>query len=138
MSEARNVGFPFQEIANYFQERGFRVTKAHAGDDRGAARFQMPIAMKGGSSDLGYYVDVKYEYGTFYFYWFLRTKAPGRAGGIKVMKPGGGKPRWEVEYVPRDLKVVMDEIDYEISVYDAEGTHPFDLGLPPSRFAFKG
>jgi hypothetical protein len=138
VTESRRVTWPFNEIAEYFQERGYRVVKAHAGDDRGAARFHMPINMKGGSRDLGYYVDVKFEYGTFYFYWFLRTKAPGRAGGIKVMKPGGGKPRWEVEYIPNNLNVVMDEIDYEIAKHAEEGTHPFDLGLPPSRFAFRG
>ena len=54
------------------------------------------------------------------------------------MRPGGSKPRWEVDYVEKDLKVVMDEIDYEISVHAEEGTHPFDLGLPPSKFAYKG
>ena len=136
MNEAKNVSWPFTEIADYFQERGYKVNKAHAGDDRGAALFQMPITIKGGSRDLGYYVDVKYEYGTFYFYWFLRTKQPN--GRIKVMRPGGGKPRWEVEYRESDLKVVMDEVDYEIAVHAQEGTHPFDLGLPPSKFKYKG
>lgn len=139
MNEARNVSFPFTEIAEDFQDRGYKVKKAHAGDDRGAALFQMPISIPGGTKDFGYYVDVKYEYGTFYFYWYLRTKAsPGSQQRIKVMKPGGGKPRWEVDYIERDLKVVMDEIDYEISVHAEEGTHPFDLGLPPSKFAYKG
>ncbi|OUU74775.1 MAG: hypothetical protein CBC29_06500 [Methylococcaceae bacterium TMED69] len=136
VTESLRVTWPFQEIADYFQERGYKATKAHAGDARGSARFQLPITIKGGSRDLGYYVDVKYEYGTFYFYWFLRTKQPN--GRIKVMRPGGGKPRWEVEYRESDLKVVMDEIDYEISVHDDKGTHPFDLGLPTSRFAFQG
>lgn len=140
LTEAKyNTAFPFSEIAEYFTERGYKKKKAHAGDTRGAALFQMPINIKGGSSDLGYYVDVKYEYGTFYFLWFLRTKAdPSSQQRIKIMKPGGGKPRWEVEYIEKDLKVVMDEIDYEISVHDSEGTHPFDLGLRASKFAYKG
>ena len=34
--------------------------------------------------------------------------------------------------------VVVDEIDYEIAVHAEEGTHPFDLGLSPSKFAYKG
>ena len=54
------------------------------------------------------------------------------------MKPGAGKPRWEAEYKPADLKVVVDEIDFEISKHDAEDIHPFDLGLPDSKFKFKG
>ena len=138
-SFTRNVSFPFSEIAEYFQDRGYKVVKAHAGDDRGAALFQIPISVPGGTRDFGYYVDVKYEYGTFYFYWYLRTMAsPSSQQRVKVIKPGGGKPRWEVDYIEKDLKVVMDEIDYEISVHDAEGTHPFDLGLPPSKFAYKG
>ena len=135
ISVGRSVAFPFSEIADWFQERGYKVKKAHAGDDRGKALFHMPSDMQRDFS-LGYYVDVKYEYGTFYFYWYFRGKEPN--GRIKVMKPGGGKPRWEVGYIMRDLEIVMDEIDYEISVHDAEGTHPFDLGLPPSKFAFKG
>ncbi len=141
LSEARNVSFPFGEIADYFQELGYKVVKAHAGDDRGKALFQMPINIKGGTKDLGYYVDVKYEYGTFYFHWYLRTLhdgSYGTSGRIRIMRPGAGKPRWEVEYRESDLKVVMDEIDYEISVHDAEGKHPFDLGLPPSKFEYKG
>lgn len=134
-----NTAFPFSEIAEYFMERGYKKKKAYAGDTRGSALFHMPINIQGGSKDLGYYVDVKYEYGTFYFLWYLRTKAdPSSQQRIKVMKPGGGKPRWEVEYIERDLKVVMDEIDYEISVHDAEGTHPFDLGSQSSKFAYKG
>ena len=141
ISEATyNVSWPFSEIAEYFMERGYKKKKAQAGDTRGSALFQMPISIPGGTKDLGYYVDVKYEYGTFYFYWYARTMhdgSYGQKGKIKVMRPGGGKPRWEVEYIERDLKVVMDEIDYEISVYDEEGTHPFDLGLPPSRFSYK-
>ena len=139
MNEARNVSFPFTEIAEDFQDRGYKVKKAHAGDDRGAALFQMPISIPGGTKDFGYYVDVKYEYGTFYFYWYLRTKAsPGSQQRIKILKPGGGKPRWQAEYRISDLGVVVDEIDYEISVHAEEGTHPFDLGLPPSKFAYKG
>ena len=139
ISEARNVTWPFKEIGDYFQERGFKVIKARAGDDRGIALFQMPISIEGGTSDLGYYVDVKYEYGIFYFLWFLRTKAsPSSRQRIKVMKPGGGQPRWEVDYVPADLKIVMDEIDYEISVHESEGIHPFDLDLQKSKFAFTG
>ena len=141
VTEARNVSWPFQEIADYFQERGYKVKKAHAGEERGKALFQMPINIKGGSKDLGYYVDVKYEYGTFYFYWYLRSIHDGRygqKGRVRIFKPGGGKPRWEVEYIERDLKVVMDEIDYEISKHDAEEIHPFDLGLPDSKFKFKG
>ena len=139
LNEARNVSFPFTEIADYFQDRAYKVKKANAGDDRGRALFQMPISIPGGTKDFGYYVDVKYEYGTFYFYWYLRTEAdPSSQQRIKVMRPGGGKPRWEVDYIESDLKVVMDEIDYEISVHAEEGTHPFDLGLPPSKFAYKG
>ena len=139
INEARNVSFPFGEIADHFQELGYKVKKAHAGDDRGAALFQMPISIPGGTKDFGYYVDVKYEYGTFYFYWYLRTKAsPGSQQRIKIMKPGGGKPRWEAEYIPKDLKVVVDEIDYEISKHANEDIHPFDLGLPDSKFKFKG
>ena len=142
ITEARyNTPFPFSEIAEYFMERGYKKIKAHAGDDRGKALFQMPINIKGGSKDLGYYVDVKYEYGTFYFYWYLRSIHDGRygqKGRVRIFKPGGGKPRWEVEYIERDLKVVMDEIDFEISKHDAEEIHPFDLGLPDSKFKFKG
>ena len=136
--EIYNTAFPFSEIAEYFMERGYKKKKAHSGDTRGAALFQLP-SNEGGSKDLGYYVDVRYERGVFYFLWYLRTKAdPSSQQRIKVIKPGGGKPRWEVDYIERDLKVVMDEIDYEISVHDAEGTHPFDLGLRPSKFAYKG
>ena len=139
MNEARNVSFPFTEIAEDFQDRGYKVKKANAGDERGSALFQMPISIPGGTKDFGYYVDVKYEYGTFYFYWYLRTKAsPGSQQRIKILKPGGGKPRWQAEYKESDLGVVVDEIDYEISVHAEEGTHPFDLGLPPSKFAYKG
>ena len=139
MNEARNVSFPFTEIAEDFQDRGYKVKKARAGDERGSALFQMPISIPGGTKDFGYYVDVKYEYGTFYFYWYLRTKAsPGSQQRIKILKPGGGKPRWQAEYKESDLGVVVDEIDYEISVHAEEGTHPFDLGLPPSKFAYKG
>src|SRR5210317_999675 len=135
-----NTPFPFTEIADYFQERGYKKKSARAGDTRGSALFHMPITIQGGSKDLGYYVDVKYEYGTFYFYWYLRTmgdpSGPDR-GRLRVIRPGGGKPRWEVDYIEKDLKVVMDEIDYEISVHAAEGTHPFDLGLRPSKFAYR-
>ena len=141
MNEARNVSFPFTEIAEDFQNRGYKVKKAHAGDERGSAVFQMPINIEGGTKDLGYYVNVKYEYGMFYFYWFLRSIHDGRygqKGKIRIFKPGGGKPRWEAEYKPADLKVVVDEIDFEISKHDAEDIHPFDLGLPPSKFAYKG
>ena len=139
MHEARNVSFPFTEIAEDFQDRGYKVKKASAGDTRGSALFHMPLSVPGGTKDFGYYVDVKYEYGTFYFYWYLRTKAdPSSQQRIKVMRPGGGKPRWEVDYVEKDLKVVVDEIDYEISEHAEDGTHPFDLGLPPSKFAYKG
>ena len=139
INEARNVSFPFTEIAEDFQDRGYKVKKAAAGDERGAALFQMPISIPGGTKDFGYYVDVKYEYGTFYFYWYLRTKAsPGSQQRIKILKPGGGKPRWQAEYRESDLGVVVDEIDYEISVHAEEGKHPFDLGLPPSKFAYKG
>ena len=136
VTEARNVSWPFTEIADHFQERGYKVIKAHSGDERGAALFQMPINIEGGSKDLGYYVDVRFEYGTFYFLWYLRTKRPD--GRIRIMKPGGGSPRWEVEYRESDLKVVVDEVDYEIAVHSQEGTHPFDLGLPPSKFKYKG
>tara|TARA_R110000851_G_scaffold91748_2_gene200280 strand:+ start:766 stop:1272 length:507 start_codon:yes stop_codon:yes gene_type:complete len=141
ITEARNVSFPFSEIADYFQDKGYKVTKAISGDARGSAQFQLPLSVPGGTRDLGYYVDVKYEYGTFYFFWFLRTKRPN--GKIHVMKPGDGKSRWEVEYIQKDLKTVMDEIDYEISVYDAEGINPFDKKLgsssrAPSRFSAKG
>ena len=141
ITEARNVSFPFSEIADYFQDKGYKVTKAISGDARGSAQFQLPLSVPGGTRDLGYYVDVKYEYGTFYFFWFLRTKRPN--GKIHVMKPGDGKSRWEVEYIQKDLKTVMDEIDYEISVYDAEGINPFDKKLgsssrAPSRFLAKG
>ena len=136
MMVGRLVAFPFSEIADWFQDRGYKVKKAHAGDDRGSALFHLPLAIRGGSRDLGYYVDVKYEYGTFYFYWYFRGKEPN--GRIKVLKPGGGKPRWEVDYVMRDLEIAMDEIDYEIGQHNTEGTHPFDLGLPPSKFAYKG
>jgi len=140
IKEAMNVSFPFVEIAEFLQDRGYKVKKAYANDPRGHAVFQMPISLPGGSQDLGYYIDVKYEYGTFYFYWYLRTKAsPGSQQSIKVMKPGNGKPRWEVDYVTRDLETVLDEIDHEISVHDAEGIHPFDQpGHGSSRFAYKG
>ena len=133
MMVGRSVAFPFTEIADWFQERGYKVKKAHAGDDRGTALFHLPE--RDPTTGLGYYVDVKYEYGIFYFYWYFRSKAPN--GQIKVLKPGGGKPRWEVDYIVRDLEIVMDEIDYEIGEHNAEGTHPFDLGLPPSKFAYK-
>ena len=141
--EARyNTSFPFSEIAEYLMERGYKKIKAHAGDERGAALFQMPINIKGGSRDLGYYIDVKYEYGTFYFYWYLRSIHDGRygqKGKMRIMRPGGGKPRWEVDYIERDLKIVLDEIDHEIAVHDAEGTHPFDQpGYGTSKFAYKG
>ena len=120
-------------------ERGYKKKKASAEASWWSALFHMPINIQGGSKDLGYYVDVKYEYGTFYFYWYLRTTAsPSSQQRIKVMKPGGGKHHWEAEYRESDLKVVMDEIDYEISVHAEKGTHPFDLGLRPSKFAFKG
>ena len=141
ITEARKVSFPFNEIAEQFQELGYKVKKAHAGDDRGAALFQMPINIEGGTKDLGYYVDVRYEYGTFYFYWYMRSIHDGRygqKGKIRIFKPGAGKPRWEAEYIPKDLKVVVDEIDYEISKHANEDIHPFDLGLPDSKFKFKG
>jgi hypothetical protein len=134
-----NGSFPFAEIAEFLQDRGYKKKKARAGDDSGSALFHLPIDIPGGSKDLGYYIDVKYERGTFYFYWYLRTLEPSARYGIKVMKPGGGKPRWEVDYVERDLKIVLDEIDHEIAVYDAEGIHPFDQpGHGTSRFAYKG
>lgn len=142
IKEIRNVSFPFTEIAEFLQDRGYQVKKANAGDTRGSALFQMPISLPGGTKDLGYYIDVKYEYGTFYFYWYLRTKqdpSNRHSTGIKVMRPGGGKPRWEVEYIERDLKIVLDEIDHEIAVHDAEGIHPFDQpGYGTSKFAYKG
>ena len=134
--QSYNTTFPFGEIADYFQNLGYNKVKANAGEERGAALFQMPITSSNPGDNLGYYVDVRYEYGTFYFLWLLRTKRPD--GRIHVLKPGGGAPRWEVEYRQSDLKVVMDEINYEISIHASEGVHPFDLGLPASRFSFKG
>lgn len=137
-----NTPWPFDEIGKFFQDRGYKQKKAAAGDVRGSALFQLPISIPGGSPDLGYYVDVKYEYGTFYFYWYLRTISDGSygtKGSIRILKPGGGKPRWEVEHISRDLNIVMDEIDHEIAVHSAEGIHPFDQpGYGTSRFAYKG
>ena len=130
LNEAINYSWPWDELGPMFEEQGFKSDRKRAGKASNTATWYLPVVDKRGrmadSSGIGYKIHVDYNRGTFRFKWYQRVET-NEYPYEKLLKPGGGKWRWEVEHVARDLKTAVDEIAYEISAHEAEGTNPMDM-----------
>ena len=122
-----NYMWPWNEVAPYFEDQGFKVKKAHAGPRSGSATFVLPVTdPRGTKSDLGYFVFAEYDNGIFRFRWMKRDHK-GEYPYRGIFKPGGGKWMWEIDHTDRAIKTAVDEIVYEITAHDAEGINPIDM-----------